>query len=184
MQPKNTKSLNTNVYIDGFNLYYSLKNTPYKWLNIEKLVKSVINNSLYKILHIKYFTATPKVAESAYRHGIYIKALETLPNIKIIYGQFKKRQVKGKDLNTNNIRTISKWEEKKSDVNIATHIVYDCCKENIDCIVLLSNDTDLTTPLYIARYKLKKIINVITPTKRVDSLGESIEIKKNSCRFE
>lgn len=23
----------THVYIDGFNLYYRLKNTPYKWLN-------------------------------------------------------------------------------------------------------------------------------------------------------
>ena len=50
--------LNTIVYIDGFNLYYSLKNTPYKWLNLQTLIENILDPSLHKIQDIKYFTAT------------------------------------------------------------------------------------------------------------------------------
>ena len=129
MQSKKSKPLNTIVYIDGFNLYYSLKKTPYKWLNLKKLIESILDSSLHKILNIKYFTAIPKKADSAQRQSVYIRVLKTIQNIKIIYGQFKKRQVKGKDVGKNKVITITKWEEKKSDVNIASYIVYDCCRE-------------------------------------------------------
>ena len=64
-------------------------------------------------------------------------------------------------------------------MNIASHIVYDCCKENVDCIVLLSNDTDLTTPLEFAKYKLKKKIIIITPTRRLENPGDTIVPNKS-----
>ena len=63
---------------------------------------------------------------------------------------------------------FQKYEEKETDVNIATHIMYDCCKENISSIALLSNDTDLKLPLWFARKKLKKRIVIITPTEIED----------------
>ena len=179
MQPENSKLLNTIVYIDGFNFYYSLKKTPYKWLNLKKLIENIIDPSLHKILNIKYFTAVPKKSSSAQRQDVYFRALKTLQNIEIIYGQFKKRQVKGKDERKNKIITVTKWEEKKSDVNIASHIIYDCCIKNIDSVVLLSNDTDLTTPLEIVKYKLKKRIVIITPTQRVKKLGDPILSRKS-----
>ena len=62
---------------------------------------------------------------------------------------------------------IRKQEEKESDVNIATHIIYDSCCEDIDSIVLLSNDSDLKAPLYFAKKKLNKKIVVISPAKKV-----------------
>ncbi|MDE0119863.1 MAG: NYN domain-containing protein [Bdellovibrionales bacterium] len=61
-------------------------------------------------------------------------------------------------------------EEKETDVNIATHITYDCCKENVDAIALLSNDTDLKLPLWFARKKLKKKVIIITPTENKKDL--------------
>lgn len=63
---------------------------------------------------------------------------------------------------------------KKSDINIASHIIYDSCKENIDCIALLSNDTDLTTPLEFVKYKLKKKIIIITSTQRLENPNDLI----------
>ena len=33
----------TIIYVDGFNLYYRLKNTPYKWLDLQKLSKFYLN---------------------------------------------------------------------------------------------------------------------------------------------
>ena len=52
-------------------------------------------------------------------------------------------------------------------------IIYDCCRENI------SNDTDLTTPLEIVKYRLKKKIVIITPTQRVENISAPILPRKS-----
>ena len=49
--------LRTYVYVDGFNLYYrALKNTRFKWLNLERLVKDLLDPE-NEISCIRYFTA-------------------------------------------------------------------------------------------------------------------------------
>ena len=54
------------AYIDGFNLYYrALRQTKWKWLDLEVLVKSLILN--HEILKIRYFTAIVKNMESELR---------------------------------------------------------------------------------------------------------------------
>ena len=174
--------LNTIVYIDGFNLYYSLKDTPYKWLNIEKLVKFVLDPSWHNITKIKYFTARVKRKtrdpSNVIRQDMYLRAIQTIQKVDVVYGKFKKRNIKTslviknpeqlkqvKKIIGKNITPFFKYEEKETDVNIATHIIYDCCKKDISSIVLLSNDTDLKLPLWFARKKLKKRVIVITPTE-------------------
>ena len=48
--------MKTFVYVDGFNLYYgAVKDTPYKWLDINKLCQLLLPNR--PISRIKYFTA-------------------------------------------------------------------------------------------------------------------------------
>ena len=180
MESENHTPLNTIVYIDGLNLYYSLKTTPYKWLNIKVLIESVLDSSWHKVIAIKYFTArvqsTLKDPAKDSRQDIYLRAIQTLQKVKIVYGKFKKRDIKAtlSIKNPEKLKQIqriigrsvfqfSKYEEKETDVNIATHVMYDCCKENISSIALLSNDTDLKLPLWFARKKLKKRVIVITP---------------------
>ena len=87
-------------------------------------------------------------------------------------GFFKKREVKGRLLKRTSggikkggIVEIEKYEKKESDVNIASHIVWDSAQKNIGCVVLLSNDTDLKTPLRIARKNFGKRIGIIAPLK-------------------
>ena len=185
MQPTPSKiPLNTIVYIDGFNLYYSLRHTPYKWLNLKKLIENIIDPSLHKILSIKYFTAISIKRNSAQRQDIYLRALNTLQDFYIIPGRHKKRRVKGrlikydskskKEYISRETAKILKFEEKETDVNIASYIVYDSGKTGIDCIVLLSNDTDLKTPLKIVKYKLKKKVVIITPTKELENSGDLV----------
>ena len=109
---------------------------------------------------------------------MYLRAIQTLQKVEIVYGKFKKRHINAsfviknpeqlkqiKKIIGKNITPFFKHEEKETDVNIATHIIYDCCKKNISSIVLLSNDTDLKLPLWFARKKLKKRVVVITPTE-------------------
>ena len=171
------KKSNTFIYIDGFNLYYRLKDTPYKWLNLQKLSEFYLNRKQHKIITIKYFTALVKGTLedrlNITRQHIYLRALKTLPNLEIVFGQFKKRQVtglkcyyeNGQYIEGTELITISKWEEKESDVNIATHIVAD--SPQYDCAILVSNDTDLKTPLKYVKENFKKSVGIISPRRNI-----------------
>lgn len=82
------RALKTFVYVDGFNLYYGLKNAArswlnesYKWLNVHKFVASLLSNK-YQISRIKYFTAQvdkrPQDSELPIRQALYYRALKTI----------------------------------------------------------------------------------------------------------
>ena len=86
--------MKTFVYIDGFNLYYSLKKTSYKWLDVQKLSETYLSSKDHKIEKIKYFTAQVKSKEkdvsNVTRQNMYLRVLRTIPNLEVIFGQFKK----------------------------------------------------------------------------------------------
>ena len=84
----------TIVYIDGFNLFYSLRKTPYKWLDIKKLVYSVLDLSRNHIIKIKYFTARTPFFESTQGQDVYLRALKTLKEVEIVYDKFKRRDIR------------------------------------------------------------------------------------------
>ena len=167
----------TIVYIDGFNLYYRLKYTAFKWLDFRKLSEFYLHPQEHKIQAIKYFTARVQSSKKDplkdTRQDIYLRAVKTISNLEIIYGQFKKRQVtglkchyeNGKYIEGTELVTVSKWEEKESDVNIATHLVADAPR--YDCAVLISNDTDLKTPLKYVKEELGKNVGIVSPRRNI-----------------
>lgn len=177
------------AYVDGFNFYNRrLKNTNYKWLNLHALFKSFNFNDASSI-KVKYFTAKvlnrPNDPSVKQRQEIYLRALRTVPEIEVFFGQFKTRDVKGnlldsKNMPTGNFVTVRKFEEKGSDVNIATQIVADAFRNNFDCAILLSNDMDLAGPLKVVNDELKKPVILITPENYHMS-----ELKKHSsvCKY-
>ena len=81
----------TNVYVDGFNLYYgAAKNTPYKWVNLAALCAVVLPG--INIRRIRYFTALVRATAAdpniRQRQETYIRALETLPSLTVHYGHY------------------------------------------------------------------------------------------------
>jgi hypothetical protein len=86
--------MKTNVYIDGFNLYYLAlkhKGKGFKWLNPAILCRSILSRNHYDISRINYYTArvSAKASPTAPRdQQIYLNALESLPNMNIYYGRF------------------------------------------------------------------------------------------------
>ena len=68
----------------------ALKGTNNKWLNIQKLVQSLLPKN--RILKIKYFTAhvIPRRndPDQPNRQQIFLRALRTIPNLEIILGHF------------------------------------------------------------------------------------------------
>jgi len=52
-------------------------------------------------------------------------------------------------------KTIEKFQEKKTDVNIASEMIVDAFKEKFDIALLVSDDRDLSTPIE----KIKRIFH-------------------------
>src|SRR5579862_4768981 len=89
--------LKTNVYVDGFNLYYgSVRGTPYHWLDVAKLCQAELPSN--KINRIRYFTALvsarPADPQQPARQQTYLRALQTLPDLTIHYGEFLRNPVR------------------------------------------------------------------------------------------
>ncbi len=163
--------LNTHVYVDGFNLYYgALKESNFKWLDLNALVCNLLTKN--KVNKIKYFTArvSPRYpGDSAHkRQWTYFKALKSLSNLEIHEGHYLSHVCKmpTASLKRNgrpNFVSVIKTEEKGSDVNLASHLLLDAFKNQFECAVVISNDSDLFTPINMVRNEFKKKIGILNP---------------------
>lgn len=181
----------TNIYVDGLNLYYSaVRDTQFKWLNIETLCRTLLPD--IKIHKIKYFSARVKASRhdpaAPTRQDYYFRALRTISNLEIIEGHFVRwpklmPQYPLAYLNYPRFDKppqrvqVQRTEEKGSDVNLATHLLYDCFTNDFDDAVVISNDSDLTLPIEIVTTKLRKNVMVINP-----NTTENVKKDKN-CRI-
>src|SRR5689334_11616938 len=83
--------MRTNVYVDGFNLFYGcLKDSPYRWLDLGRFCQVMLPTN--QIRRIRYFTALvqPRRGHSRQQQHqqVYIRALETIPGLTVHYGHF------------------------------------------------------------------------------------------------
>ncbi|MBE7533949.1 MAG: NYN domain-containing protein [Chloroflexi bacterium] len=161
--------MKASIYVDGFNLYYgALKNTPFRWLDIVKLCRLMLPRDT--ISQIKYFTALvnprPTDPDQLTRQQIYLRALQTIPNLEIIYGHFLTHEIMMPLAPPKNgyVKVI-KTEEKGSDVNLALHLLSDGYKNAYDVAVIVSNDSDLLLPIQFAKKELGKKIGILNPQK-------------------
>lgn len=161
--------MKANIYVDGFNLYYgAAKGTPYRWLDIAALCRLLLPRD--QIHQIKYFTALvhprPDDPDQKIRQQTYLRALQTSPNLSIIYGFFLVHEVMMPLAapNTGYAKVI-KTEEKGSDVNLATHLLTDGFQNDYEIAVVVSNDSDLLLPIQYVSRELKKPIGLLNPQK-------------------
>lgn len=162
--------LKTYVYIDGFNLYYgAVRGTSFKWLDLDRLMRALLPRD--DIVQIRYFTALVRGGNdpaSPQRQQIYLRALRTLPNLSIHFGHFLQQIVSMRLVtpigNTRFVK-VFKFEEKGSDVNLATHMLVDGFTGAYEQAVIVSNDSDLLEPVKIVRQRLGLPVGMITPHK-------------------
>ncbi|MXX99047.1 MAG: NYN domain-containing protein, partial [Gammaproteobacteria bacterium] len=142
----------------------------------------------------RYFTAKVIAREDdptiRIRQNLYLRALRTIPELEIHFGMFKRRTVQGRLLAEGNSLhkkrvSIEKFEEKGSDVNIATFMLVDCFQKECDVPVLISNDSDLAEPLRYIKTILKIPVGLVTPAtfftaelKRYSSFQRKISDKQ------
>ena len=178
------------VYIDGYNLFYgrlkhkedsniNLRRRKLRWLNPKKLVEQFLHDE-YEIDQINFYTTDVDALymgdKSPSRQQEYYRALMTVENINIIKGRFSKnptmmpvypiKLITNPDGTTAILKhSVLKTEEKRSDVNIAAHLVRDACLNRFDMAVLVSNDSDLLEPLKIL-HELDKKFLILSPHEK------------------
>ena len=161
----------TNVYVDGFNFYYgSVRGTPYKWLDFSKLLSLLLPPDKNSINRIRYFTALvhprPNDPQEPQRQQTFLRALRTIPNLSIHYGTFisNPRRMPLTKPPPNTVEVLY-TEEKGSDVNLATYLIFDGIEKDYEIAVVVSNDSDLVLPISMVREKLKLPVGIINPHK-------------------
>lgn len=162
------------VYIDGFNLYFGLKSKNWKkyyWLDMELLALNLAKSR--QLIGVKYFTAKVKNLgdnTKSQRQRVYLKALKShCKNLEIIQGHYllKPRQCR----NCGDVWIQA--EEKKTDVNIATHLLMDAFHDEYDTAIIVSADSDLIPPIemILNEWPNKKIIVAFPPDRRSGELS-------------
>lgn len=175
------------VYIDGFNFYYRLfKNNRrkytlpahYKWLDLLKLSQRLAPGAT--IDWIGYFTAFVKPNASDpdqhLRQRAYIEALQTIPCMEIVAGNFQPAIKWGVPHRSPTAKPIefNTFEEKGSDVNIASRLVWDAARNAFTMALVISNDSDLTEAVRIATAEAGKPIHVRSPDLTVSKALKAV----------
>lgn len=166
----------TNLYIDGFNLYYqAVVETPYKWLNLRLLGENLFPNDLVQSIH--YFTSRLIVRPGKpldleerrkRRQLVYIRALETIEGLSVHYGRFQpiadERTLAEHPYEIKLQRRAH--QEKKTDVNLAARLIVDGCKGAYQQAALISKDSDFVGAMLAVRNELGLPIVLVNPDWR------------------
>jgi len=163
----------TNVYIDGFNLYYrALKRSPeHKWLNPRALCELLLTRN--EIQRIRYFTALVSARsddpQQPARQQAYLRALATVPGLSVHLGTFTTHKVRARLADPPpegpNTVKVYKTEEKGSDVNLATYLLLDAAKGNCEVAVVVSNDSDLKEPIAVTEREFGIPVGILNPQR-------------------
>jgi uncharacterized LabA/DUF88 family protein len=154
------------AYIDGFNLYFGLKEAGWKryyWVDIKKLVTRLLKEN-QQLIVTKYFTARISgLPNKQKRQSTFLEALSTLTDFNIYYGHYLSSTITCNKCG----RSWLDFEEKMTDVNIATELLTDAFEDKFDTAILISADSDLVPPIRtIKRIYPRKRIVVFFPPKR------------------
>lgn len=174
--------MDVNVYIDRFNLYYrKLDGSPYKWLNIRRLSELLVPKAYVK--RVRYFTARIQLepgntnAAQIVRQHAYIRAVDTLRSqgVSVHFGLFKTQIKQRKRASPpHNLVSVIESEEKGSDVNLASHLLLDAFNRDFDMALVVSNDSDLRTPVQMVRKTVGLHVRVAIPGTHADILQSVI----------
>ena len=139
------------VYVDGFNLYHGLKDQFGRrmlWLDLVTLATTLRPRS--SLIQVRYFTA-PVLDDppAASRQGRYQHALLAKDPglVNIVQGRYQKKPMSCRKCGAG----WTHYEEKETDVNIATSLVTDAARRLADNALIVSADSDLTPAVKAAK---------------------------------
>ena len=150
--------MRTAIFIDGLNFFNGmLKGTPWKWHDPKKICQHILPQAC-QIEAIFYCTALVIGEEVSARQELHLRAMTAyIPELRIIPGKFTETTKTGVLRGSSPPKLVSVMlrEEKRSDVNLAAHLIHESHKDSFDCAAIISNDSDLAEALRIVRDEVK-----------------------------
>lgn len=131
------------------------------------------------LVQTKYFTSrTGRLEGKSKRQNTYIEAIQTLPDVEVIFGHYLSSQ---RACNRCNVPCEFN-QEKMTDVNIAVQLLQDAITDSFDTALIISADSDLIAPIAAVRklFPHKRIV-VARPPGRF-SAGPSSPEQCFECR--
>ena len=173
------------VYIDGFNFYYGLRKNrwrKYYWLDFVKLFETFMRPN-QELVAVKYFSARVDDVDKSLRQNALFQANQMNTKFKLILGKYLKKKFKCKNCNFQN----DTFEEKESDVRIATQIVADAFRKNCDISIVVSADSDMIPAIELAMEENHPVFSYFPPFQRssaIESMFTSvIKLERYENRF-
>ena len=163
-------------YVDGFNLYFGIKSKgwrKYYWLDLAGMCRGLLKPG-QTLGHCHYFTArirTDGRSQDARRQAIWLDALATRADITCHFGHYLPKRRRCGACGA----TWISHEEKMTDVNIATQLLIDAFEGRFDTALIISGDSDLTTPIRRVRQRFpnRRLIVAFPPNRRSDQLRKA-----------
>lgn len=171
--------MRTTVYVDGYNLYYGcLQDTPWKWLDLRKLVERILQEESpgARVIAFRYFTS-PVIARLARRgtssveaQNSYLKALRAT-GVDIAFGRHQldvgmaPRHIPGRHPNRDDVTPVWDLSEKETDVRLALTLYRDTARLAPEQVVLISGDSDMVPALQAIREDYEVRLGLIIPRR-------------------
>jgi uncharacterized LabA/DUF88 family protein len=177
------------MYVDGFNLYHGLHDwarCKWLWLDIVKLGELLRPRS--DLIQVRYFTAPVlNDAGAASRQQAYQEALaiNAAGRLEIVQGRYQTKTYTCRACGD----TRRMYEEKETDVNIATSLVSDAALDRMDSALILSADSDLIPAVKAAKALAPKLFvtAAFPPRRNCDELKKvlpaSFHVGKKQIRL-
>jgi uncharacterized LabA/DUF88 family protein len=165
------------AYIDGFNLYFGMRDAGYHryfWLDLQKLAAGLLREG-QDLRCTKYFTSRISgPSDKQRRQSTYLDALGTLDKntFKMAFGKYQDNPTFCNRCNSSFIVS----SEKMTDVNIAVAMMEDAFSNEFDTAILVSADSDLCGPVRAIRrlFPAKRVVVAFPPQRR------SAELEKDA----
>jgi hypothetical protein len=165
------KSKRVVAYIDGFNLYFGLRDKGwrrYYWLDVRSLCQRLMLHH-QTLIAVKYFTSRIKKASSdkRRRQSIYLEALGTI-GITPFYGKYIWTPMECRKCGSRDEMP----GEKMTDVQMAVEMVSDAYRNRFDTALLITGDIDLVPAIEKIRQEFpqKRVAVAFPPLRTSDEL--------------
>lgn len=187
--------LRTVVYIDGYNLYYGLlRKSNRKWLDVVALFNDHVLDKDADLVEVRYYTAPvlgrmSDDSRSLQRQRQYLQALHKINPTKLTI-------VQGKILATTphqrlvnpipeapHLQTVKVYDfnEKKTDVNLASDMIAGAWTNRYEQAVICSNDSDLEGALAtVKKHHPQLRVGVVAPIKGDDHRRISKDLSQHA----
>ena len=138
------------IFIDGSNLYYSLKDLEIKKVDFKKMLNFLTENKL--LISTFYYNASLNrgIDEVKYwEQQKFFDVLRKIPDFKVILCRMRKHKKDGKIF----------FDVKGDDVYLAIDLVSGAYENLYDTAIILSGDEDFVPAIQKAQKLGKKVIN-------------------------